>query len=226
MTNLLLVLGIVFLGLALWKGRAQSAGEQKELNEFRQLRDELLEAKKEVGSLLGQLEQVSERVVEEITSKVREYKSLEALDNSRRNETAAILSGKTDSSKSETLLPDDDYVEYEDEDDDEDNDSQALLAEEVVRHSVERMRETIRPRSAIKGKTIIFPRAKSAAEVKYTAAANRREPVNETPPKHQMVYAMSKLGYSEEEIAKQMKIGKGEVNLMLQLKRKGEEANG
>ena len=222
MTNLLLVLGIAFLGLALWKGRVNSAEEQKELNEYRQLRNELLEAKKEVGSLLGQLEQVSERVVEEITSKVREYKSLEVLDNYRRNETPPILSGKTESSETEILMLNDDDEEYEDENDD----AQVCLAEEVVRHSVERMRETTRSRSAVKGKTIIFPRAKGTADVKNDAATGKKESASETPPKHQMVYAMSKLGYSEEEIAKQMKIGKGEVNLMLQLKRKGEEANG
>ncbi len=49
--------------------------------------------------------------------------------------------------------------------------------------------------------------------------------VKEVPPKHQMVYAMADMGHTEDDIAKQMKIGKGEVSLLLQLRRKGEEGD-
>ncbi|MHB9093677.1 MAG: DUF6115 domain-containing protein, partial [Eubacteriales bacterium] len=72
--------------------------------------------------------------------------------------------------------------------------------------------------------TIIFPRRKDSFGDLKPVAGNS-EPDVEIPPKHQMVYAMAKMGYSEEDIAKQMKIGRGEVRLILQLKRKGEEAN-
>lgn len=194
MSNLLLILGIIFIGLALFKGRAQSAGESKDLAEFRQVRDELLEAKKEVGSLLEQLEQVSERIVEEITAKVKEVKKLEVRDVPRSTESNMHQAGTE--------------------------------AEQELRQSIAQMRESSRTRESRSGKTIMFPRVKGAVNAKPSDHDEKKEIVREMPPKHQMVYAMSQLGYSEDEIAKQMKIGKGEVSLMLQLKRKGEEANG
>lgn len=48
---------------------------------------------------------------------------------------------------------------------------------------------------------------------------------NQLQPKHLLVYNLAEMGYSEEEIAKELKMGKGEVSLLLQLRRKGEEGN-
>ncbi|KNZ70855.1 hypothetical protein Tfer_0535 [Thermincola ferriacetica] len=46
------------------------------------------------------------------------------------------------------------------------------------------------------------------------------------PAKHQAVYSLAEMGYTVDQIAKQMSIGKGEVALILELKNKGEEING
>lgn len=203
MTNLLIILGVIFIVLAIRKGKVQSAGTQGELLELKQVRDELAEAKKEVGSLLEQLEAVSEKVVGEISAKVEEVK---LMDNTRYL-----------------------YGEQADEDDSaaEEPAADELTEDEPIEDElVER-----EPAGAgavgfsARGKTIIFPRRKENRMEKNPANTERIETTRELPPKHQMVYAMAKLGYSVEEIAKQMKIGKGEVSLMLQLKRKGEEAN-
>lgn len=71
------------------------------------------------------------------------------------------------------------------------------------------------------------PKTQKAVEAKSKSDASlvKVPHENEIPPKHQMVYAMADLGHTEEDIAKQMKIGKGEVSLLLQLRRRGEEGN-
>ncbi|WP_418790208.1 hypothetical protein [Phosphitispora sp. TUW77] len=72
--------------------------------------------------------------------------------------------------------------------------------------------------------TIMFPRSFASPEDEGASTASLVSKM-ELSAKHQMVYAMERLGYPEDEIARQMNIGKGEVSLILQIKRKGEELN-
>lgn len=71
--------------------------------------------------------------------------------------------------------------------------------------------------------------SKAAKESKVIHLMDNRIAQNSvagTTSKHQDVYALSDLGYSPEEIARKLAIGKGEVALILELKFKGEEVNG
>lgn len=257
MVNYLVAAGLAFVVLALWKGRNQTVRERLELDEYKKVRDELAEAKKEVGSLLEQLEEVSEKVVAEITAAVEEVR-----DSKHAGETAdtqgndvppagEIQTSETQASDtSASEVPDikthdnkavlsDGYLDDDDDDEDEieapeiDKGTPEVIVElsgkQTEIKTYQRGKPESRPRKnnqpASGGKTILFPRKMEKYQGK-PAAVNYTEPGPEVPPKHQMVYAMAKLGYSEEDIAKQLSIGRGEVRLILQLKRKGEEANG
>ncbi|PKM47595.1 MAG: hypothetical protein CVV03_02340 [Firmicutes bacterium HGW-Firmicutes-8] len=212
MVNLLIVIGIIFVGLSFWRGKVQSAQQQEEFEGLKQIRDELVEAKKEVGTLLEQIEVVSEKVVQEISAKVEEAKLLEKEDNS-----SAIIEEDEEQDEPEEQDYDD---EYTDEPADMD-----LAVRKALLNSPVTPRQKTNARDAAKSKTIMFPRRKNMFDDEQRLTVSQSQPVTEPSPKHQMVYAMAKLGYSEDEIAKQLKIGKGEVKLILQLKRKGEEAN-
>jgi len=212
LVNLLIVIGIIFVGLSFWRGKVQSAQQQEEFEGLKQIRDELVEAKKEVGTLLEQIEVVSEKVVQEISAKVEEAKLLEKEDNS-----SAIIEEDEEQDEPEEQDYDD---EYTDEPADLD-----LAVRKALLNSPVTLRQKTNARDAAKSKTIMFPRRKNMFDDEQRLTVSQSQPVTEPSPKHQMVYAMAKLGYSEDEIAKQLKIGKGEVKLILQLKRKGEEAN-
>jgi len=212
LVNLLIVIGIIFVGLSFWRGKVQSAQQQEEFEGLKQIRDELVEAKKEVGTLLEQIEVVSEKVVQEISAKVEEAKLLEKEDNS-----SAIIEEDEEQDEPEEQDYDD---EYTDEPADMD-----LAVRKALLNSPVTPRQKTNARDAAKSKTIMFPRRKNMFDDEQRLTVSQSQPVTEPSPKHQMVYAMAKLGYSEDEIAKQLKIGKGEVKLILQLKRKGEEAN-
>ncbi len=95
-----------------------------------------------------------------------------------------------------------------------------------VEEPVNPKKENIPAKETAKSNTILFPRLKNNSPAPAHSPAKDEQAPAILPPKQQMVYAMDKLGYSAEEIAKQLKIGKGEVKLILELKRKGEEANG
>ncbi len=208
MVSLLIFIGILLVGLSFWIGKTESARQQEEFRQLNQTREELLTAKKEVGTLLEQIETVSEKVVQEISARVEEAK---LLDKEQR-----IPEGT-----------DEENVELDEEIEEEiDREIEEEIDEgEKTRGSVLQMRKKAYSEETAMGKKIIFPWRKDNFINKGHSAANKNLPANETPPKHQMVYAMDKLGYSSEEIAKQLKMGKGEVKLILQLKRKGEEVN-
>ena len=218
MVNLLIVIGIIFVGLSFWRGKVQSAQQQEEFEGLKQVRDELVEAKKEVGTLLEQIEVVSEKVVQEISAKVEEAKLLEKEDNS-----SAII--EEDEEQDEQDEQDElEEQDYDDEYTDEPADMDPAVRKALLNSPVTPRQKT-NARDAAKSKTIMFPRRKNMFDDEQRLTVSQSQPVTEPSPKHQMVYAMAKLGYSEDEIAKQLKIGKGEVKLILQLKRKGEEAN-
>ncbi len=213
MVRVLVFTGLIFVGMAIWLGRIQSRWQQKELQELKHVRKELLEAKKEVGSLLEQLEIVSQKVVDEISATIKEAKLLE---NQLSRQTVNNVSGADNATgagnvpgagpEGNVTSPEDDNLEEH-----------------------QRYKKSAQKQTGPVNKTIIFPRQVTRQKEQYgkdhNTATDQSYSFKEIPPKHQMVYAMDKLGYSEEEIAQQMKIGKGEVRLMLQLKRKGEEAN-
>jgi len=195
-----MTVGMIFVGLAFWKGKAQSAARQKELQEFKKVKEDLLEAKKEVGALLGSLETVSENVVEEITALVEEYKTIEKEKPENDDSGPPEGPGEPDSISDRTDQP------------------------EVTGTGGEvPSQETAGPQGT--AKTIMFPRLQVNPARKKTVSPGKSENETELPAKHQMVYALANLGYTVDEIAKQMKTGKGETMLILQLKRKGEEVN-
>jgi hypothetical protein len=230
--NFLAAVGLVFIMLALVKGRSQAARERQELDEYKKVRDELVETKKEVGSLLDQLEAVSERVVEEITATV---------DEARRSGKGAVPADVVlqdiVTPENKDILSGDYLGEYEDEIEIDPNEMDEGTPEVIVEltgkptaiktyhREKTQVKSGINTKPSLTGKTFLFPR-KIEGCVETPSAANHAESGPEVPPKHQMVYAMAKLGYSEADIAKQLTVGRGEVRLILQLKRKGEEANG
>lgn len=251
MVNLLAAAGLVFIVLALWMGRNQAVRERLELDEYKKVRDELAETKKEVGSLLEQLEEVSERIVEEITATVEEVRdSKHAGDivkaqgedvstdiDTQNTDTPDIDKQDIDGPEKKAILSGDYLGDYEDEDEMNENEIDRSKPEVIVEltgkpteiRTYHRGKPEVKPSINTKpgsaGKTILFPR-KVETYPEKPSGVNRNESGSEVPPKHQMVYAMAKLGYSEADIAKQLAIGRGEVRLILQLKRKGEEANG
>lgn len=234
MANLLVTVGIIFVILAFWKGRNQSIRDRQELEEFKKVRDELAATKKEVDSLLEHLEAVSEKVVEEITAAAEEARRS---DNDKGDKQQKVSAGEYLDENLDNEADADAEDDAEDDDDDEKDEkvssthgqtgssgstgfSQAMTG---IQAYAQHKKNT--PRPAGTGKTILFPR-KPEGSPDRPSAAKHSEPDSEVPPKHQMIYAMTKLGYPEEEIARQLNIGRGEVRLIMQLKRKGEEANG
>lgn len=198
MVNFLAAAGLVFVILAFWLGRSQATREREELAEYKKIKDELGKAKIEVSSLLEQLKAVSEKVVEEITTTVHE---------TRRSikETAV--------SAIETKGPE------------QPNENYSGTLEPLDNHREPQAGPGLNIKSASVRKTILFPRKKERSSAK-PGIVNPREAESDVPVKHQLIYTMANLGYQEAEIAKQLDLGRGEVRLILQLKRKGEEVNG
>lgn len=212
------------MALAVWKGKVQSAQQQQELEEIKRVRDELLDAKQEVGVLLEQLEVVSEKVVEELSAKVDEMRQyeLKTTDIDRPGtDPETDMIGQAHSETTDDLPEIDETAASLEEGPDAEDADNSQGGIEVDSFSSFKPRNVSRNST---GKTIMFPGRKDSGS-RSESVASGKEPEQGLSPKHQMVYAMDKLGYSEEEIAKQMKIGKGEVKLLLQLKRKGEEVN-
>jgi len=229
--DFLVAVGLVFVVLAFWKGRNQAARERKELEEYKRVKDELVETKKEVGSLLEQLETVSVKVVEEITSTVDEVR------RSGKEVVPSDLDAKdVETPGNKPILSNDNLGDYDSknapEESELDEGIPELMVELTGRHTEKKTyhREKTEAKSRLNtkpgsnGKTILFPRKMETGKEK-PVEVNYSESESEVSPKHQMVYAMERLGYPEDEIARQMNIGKGEVSLILQIKRKGEELN-
>jgi hypothetical protein len=185
--EILISIGVLFILIALWRGKVQSAARERELNELKQVRKQLTEAKQEVNALLEQLEIVSERVVEDITAKVEEVKTVKAELN---NQTTRVI-------QATEVIPTD------------------IIEKEEVKTEVQP-----------KNNTIIFPKIKKDSYKNHCKIPDIEYPPNEAPSKQLMIFALAQLGYSPDDIAQHLKMGKGEVKLMLQLKLKGDEANG
>jgi len=201
---LFIFLGVIFIALAVWRGRVSDVIRQQEIQEYRQLKEDLRLARSDVEMLLDQLENVSEKVVTDISAGIEEAEILKDLNLGEVTEThtgEAIEADKED----------------------------AIEADEggTVETKSRSLEVNSGPASAMTKKinnTIMFPRTSASPADDATGIA-RQVLKPELPAKHQMVYAMERLGYPEDEIARQMNIGKGEVSLILQIKRKGEELN-
>ncbi len=221
MVEVLMLTGVVFVGLALWLGKIHSHLQKKELQELKNIRSELLEAKKEVDSLIDQLETVSAKVVDEISTTIEEAKLVENKLSQKSVQAVQTGSGGTSPDSEDA----EDYEQYSKGISSRPGLNKTLTAGNDLAVSIVTANHKPVQKEPAYGNTIIFPRKSEGQMKKKEGAVDLDQLLKELPPKHQIVYAMDKLGYSEEEIAKQMKIGKGEVRLMLQLKRKGEEAN-
>ena len=212
MVYLFIFLGVIFIALAVWRGRVSDVIRQQEIQEYRQLKEDLRLARSDVEMLLDQLENVSEKVVTDISAGIEEAEILKDLN----------LGEVTETHTGEAIEADkEDAIEADEED--------AIEADEggTVEAKSRSLEVNSEPASAMTKKinnTIMFPR-NSASSADDAASIARQVLKPELPAKHQMVYAMERLGYPEDEIARQMNIGKGEVSLILQIKRKGEELN-
>lgn len=204
MDNILVFTGIVMVGLALWKDRLRDIKRQKELQESIGIRDELLKVRKEGAVLLEQLEVASEKIVEEVSSGLEQIKWAKKEKNDYQSPFEGSISGNFGTPVENTIVKSTKEINLL-------NDFNPIEINQVTQKKS-------------KNRTIMFPPNKGISE-KNEKQGDRDLSENRIPAKHQMVYAMARLGYSVDEIARQMKIGKGEVNLMLQLKRKGEEGN-
>lgn len=202
MDNWLILLGILIIALALWKERKKENHITSEVNNYKQIRDELVTAKKEVQVLMEQLEAASEKIVEEISVGLEEIK--------HHSEQLAVTADTTVEEFSTN-----DVTEQ----------GKEPVAREIPEFEAAPVKKKVPPIKKKADNTIVFPSQKSKHWNKEAAATNEHPALSTPPPKQQMVYAMATMGYTEEEIARQMKIGKGEVSLMLQLKRKGEKEN-
>lgn len=209
MDYLLVTSGIALIIYALWRDRLKDDQQKKELDKYRQLQRELADAKKEVDVLLQQLESASERIVEEVSFGLEEIQS-----------TAEGWIDKMSQCKSETLTQDTCVNENTDEVNKEVDRNIKLTTNAPANFTSKGQKG-----KNVSSNTVVFPTVKNN-ENKQKSSSETKQPYQEQmTPKHQMVCSMAKMGYSEEEIAKQMSIGKGEVRLILKLKRKGEEAN-
>lgn len=215
LVQLLGLLGIIIVGLTLWRDKDRQARQKEELKEFKNIRDDLLKARKDVENLLEQLEKTSEKIVGEITSKLEEMEDLEEINELEKKR-------KKEEKKQEIIpqnLRNEDIIQNEEKN-------------EII-HKQDALKVTAAPS---KSKAIPFPTDKRSSN-NLSRNSNNKDirmrngnsnddaKENGISPKQQMVYAMDKLGCSEEEIAKQTNMGKGEVRLILELKRKGEEHN-
>ncbi len=209
MVYLFIFLGVIFIGLAVWRGRVSDVIRQQEIQEYRQLKEDLRLARSDVETLLEQLENVSEKVVTDISAGIEEAEIFKDLNTGEVTETQ----------KGETIEADrGDAIRGD-----------AIEADkgDPIEAKPRPLEVNSGPPSAMTKKTnntIMFPRI-SASPADDAVGTARPVVKPELPAKHQMVYAMERLGYPEDEIARQMSIGKGEVSLILQIKRKGEELN-
>ncbi|MBU7008297.1 hypothetical protein [Phosphitispora fastidiosa] len=211
MVYLFIFLGVIFIALAVWRGRVCDVIRQQEIQEYRQLKEDLRLARSDVEILLDQLENVSEKVVTDISAGIEEAELLKDLNSGEVSETdtgVALEADTGDANKADT------------------GDANKADEGEAFAAKSRSLGVNSGPASVMTKKinnTIMFPRT-SALPADDTADT-ARPGLNQLPAKHQMVYAMERLGYPEDEIARQMNIGKGEVSLILQIKRKGEELN-
>ena len=211
MVYLFTFLGIAFIGLAFWREKYRDLLRQRDMEEYRELNKDMRQTKEDVQQLMDELASVSEKVIEEINAGLEKAEALEekagAMEEKAENMAETPVTGKSESSKGSGLIL------HEKE--------PAEIRRMVIRDKKEEKTNRI---AGTKNKTIIFP---NNSEKPGAPKDKSQKPVLETeiPAKQQMVYAMDRLGYPEEEIARQMNIGKGEVRLILRLKRKGEELN-
>lgn len=212
MDYLLVTFGIAIIIFALWSDRLKEVNQKKNLDNYKQLQSDLEDSKKEVEVLLQQLEAASERIVEEISFGLEEIEST-------AQKLAANMSPEKITADTVQISTGENYDEVEVE--------KATHSQSMLRTNAETsVQVNGRTGRNAANNTVVFPTLKGIEnKQKNSAEIKQSHNLEQMPPKHQMVCSMAKMGYSEEDIAKQMSIGKGEVRLILKLKRKGEEAN-
>lgn len=208
MDYLLVTSGIALIIYALWRDRLKDDKQKKELDRYKQIQSELADAKKEVNVLLQQLEAASERIVEEISFGLEEIESTGQVWVDKMYRQSPVLT---------------EDISLNENNDEVDKEVETKITLKPNPPTV--LPQNSRTSKNISGKTVVFPTVKNNENKQKSFSEMSRSSQEQMPPKHQMVCSMAMMGYSEEEIAKQMSIGKGEVRLILKLKRKGEEAN-
>ena len=177
MDYVLLALGIVLVAGWCWQKRNGRLHDGTGAGETKVLQEELSKARTEIRLLLDEINTVSEKVVNEISEKIREAENLK-LQAPETNEAPKI-------------------------------DPAAETAVRIVKSAA-------RKQAKREHKVIDLSEHKQTHE----AAAGAKL----TGSKFDTVYTLADLGYSISEIAKQLQKGKGEVELILSLRHKEENA--
>jgi len=172
--KVLFVLGLFMLAWGCRQAKAARRAGAQGAEEIVLLQEELQKAKKDVGLLLAELNSVSEKVVNEISEKIRAAEEVKI------------------------KVPAPSTVEVD----------------PVAAETVERIARSVSKSQAKKEQKVIdLNLHKQNQEAAVTRPAGGR---------FETVYTLADLGYSISEIAKQLQMGKGEVELILSLRHKEE----
>lgn len=192
----LYTLGVIMLGLGFWQWKAARRSNVVDAEEIKLLQGELEKAKKDVGLLLDELKSVSEQVVNELTEKIGEVQEMKAHPLS-----VSAVPGDNDGTDSPPAPV-----------------NTAVVIDPVVAETAERIaksaaKSAFRPQAKKEPKVIDLNLHKQSQE----AVGHRN-----MSARFETVYTLSDLGYSISEIAKQLQMGKGEVELILSIRHREE----
>lgn len=175
----LFALGVIMLAWGFWQVKFGRRAEVFNVEEIKLLQEELVKAKEDVGSLLSELNSVSEQVVNEISEKIRAAEEIK------------IESG--------TLA------------------APSVGIDPVAVETAERIAKTV-AKSQIKKEPKVI-------DINLHKQAQESAGSKNMGSRFETVYTLADLGYSISEIAKQLQMGKGEVELILSLRHKEENVN-
>ncbi len=212
MSDLLLLIGICLVIGSFWYGRKHVDAELHTLNKVKK---EVSQAKEDVNLLIKELNEVSEQVVENIAGKI---KTLQESTTKELNAQKTPIAPIAPNEPKEVEEPPVAHTSILVHSGSEPSDKVQKVVSILESRNKEREREHYADIMRKPGRKKEINQSK---EPQPTVNPNLAKSA-----KHQAVYSLAELGYSTEQIAKQMSIGVGEVALILQLKHKGEEVNG
>jgi hypothetical protein len=197
LTYILFGLGILFILLGfidIFPRVKQSYLDAEDLYKWQKQKNEVTQAKEDLMELMDELRRVSDQVVENIELKVQEVQNLRI--SSEFQQTVQPKVNKNNSNEKQAH-----------------NENQ--IANEVYQ-KLENLDGKVRG-SNLKTAKIKADKKKPSNEVK----GNKAEAA--TIDKHTYIYQLAKEGLSVEEIARKVQVGKGEVELIIGIKQRGEQ---
>lgn len=187
----LFALGAAMFAVSFWQWKS---GRREAINkeEIIQLQGELVKAKQDVSLLLDELKSVSEQVVNEISEKIGAAQELgAAIPEAAVQNVVNTVPKATDIQAKPVVTIDPVVVE---------------TAERIAKSAI---KSAARPQAKKEPKVIDINLHKQSQE----AASGRN-----MGARFETVYTLSDLGYSISEIAKQLQMGRGEVELILSIR--------